>query len=340
MDVTKDVKKRVKKMVSFEPIEMDVTAAFARAATPDALDRIDTSTESKSTVTFDDELLKMTELYHSESRKNQELLDTIQLLKNETAGLHHNLLLSQTENQTLKDQISSLKKSIQSQEQTQRALDLRNQKVIKENAFLVEKVTRLDQQVGETKSNEWAQRYHHLHESTSKQIISLKSEIDAIHCDWKGRVDRLETDLKRERYEKESISLSLKLKIVQCEKSDREAFHVKTMLNRVQEELKVVLRDRENYKFQVSEYQKRESVSNTTQQLKELEAMQSKMMALQQTIYQSEKKSSELHSELAQAFLDLKNEKDSRLLVEQQLKKLQDSVNVPPTAAESSKTTF
>jgi chromosome segregation ATPase len=144
-------------------------------------------------------------------------------------------------------------------------------------------------------SIEWIQRYQSLQESTSNQILRLSSDLDTVQREWTQKVDRIQTELKREKYDKESIGLQLKLKQVQCEKSDRETYHAKTMIARLQDELRKVLSDREKLSFQL--LQSQASVRELSMKLSKFErplqdpttSVASRIITLQDTMYKYEK---------------------------------------------------
>ncbi|KAJ3349344.1 hypothetical protein HDU91_006402 [Kappamyces sp. JEL0680] len=105
------------------------------------------------------------------------------------------------------------------------------------------------------KTKEWVQRLQSQQDSHTTQILGLSSEMDSLQREWKKKVERLDGDLKREKYEKDSLQLQLKLKQVQCEKSDKEAFTAKTMLNQANDEIRILKTSQEKLVRQYSESQ-------------------------------------------------------------------------------------
>ena len=87
------------------------------------------------------------------------------------------------------------------------------------------------------KTKEWLVRLQNQQQSHTNQILGLSGEMESFHCEWKRKVEGLDSDLKRERHEKEALKLQLKLKQVQCEKSDHEAFNAKKLLKKANEEV-------------------------------------------------------------------------------------------------------
>jgi chromosome segregation ATPase len=176
--------------------------------------------------------------------------------------------------------------------------ELEQEKTEKES--LLARVQELDTQLNVKSSDsqknsiEWIQRYQSLQESTSNQILRLSGDLDTVQREWTQKVDRIQAELKREKYDKESIGLQLKLKQVQCEKSDRETYHAKTMIARLQDELRKVLSDREKLSFQLLQSQStvRElhmKLAKYDRQFQDQKSVASRIITLQDTMYKYEK---------------------------------------------------
>lgn len=130
------------------------------------------------------------------------------------------------------------------------ALKKSNATVAKEKTQMVNRIDQLQEQLVnqnelmEQKPKEWLQRMKTLQESSSNQILTLSSEMESSQRELINKIARLDAELKRV-YEKDSQALKLKLKNVQCEKSDKEAFSARSLVSRLQEELRIDRQEKE-----------------------------------------------------------------------------------------------
>jgi hypothetical protein len=105
----------------------------------------------------------------------------------------------------------------------------------------------------ELNSKEWGSRLQSQQNAHNNQILALSSQIDALEMNWKRKVDALESDLAREKYENDSKKMQYQLLEMQCQKSEKDAFHAKTTIKQVLEEMRVVKSQNDKLKRHLSE---------------------------------------------------------------------------------------
>lgn len=177
----------------------------------------------------------------------QNLQDTNKLLSQSLS----NARVEAKEYHTQAIQLRAQCEAYENEMQSFNTLKLTNCELMKEKSQMINRINQLQEQIAnqnklmKQKSKDWLQRMKSLQESSSSQILGLSGEMDTAQRELKNKIARLDAELKREQYEKDSQSLQLKLKNVQCEKSDREAFSARSLVNRLQEELKMMRFERE-----------------------------------------------------------------------------------------------
>ena len=156
--------------------------------------------------------------------------------------------LSDHEKQLFKEQSLSLVTLNTELEQTklERINALENVEKLKEEL----EATRL---TSEKKSKDWGAKLQTQQDSHNIQILALSSQLDSVSKDWKRKVDALEADLSRERYDNGSKRMQYQLLEMQCQKSEKDAFHAKTMIKQVLEEMRAVNAQNDKLKRQLSE---------------------------------------------------------------------------------------
>ncbi|KAJ2996847.1 hypothetical protein HDV02_006100 [Globomyces sp. JEL0801] len=92
--------------------------------------------------------------------------------------------------------------------------------------------------ITDLKNQENSHRIQALKDAHSTQVKNLSN-------DFESKQEKLEGDLKREKFEKESHQMQLKLKLVQCEKSDKEAANAKAINSKSLEQLEALKKERD-----------------------------------------------------------------------------------------------
>jgi hypothetical protein len=91
-------------------------------------------------------------------------------------------------------------------------------------SYLQEQLSQQNQ-LFESKSNEWTNHIQYLQETNSNQILRINSDMDIMKRLWKSKMDRLESELQREKYERYLLLGSITVKQIEYEKLQREAFY-------------------------------------------------------------------------------------------------------------------